>query len=453
MNNYPIWKDTVYASSDTEFDLNEKIGGEWVKKEHIRCSIMPDKEQIEVCINKLVDTELKSELPQEGISVHSNAYKQYKIGNNEYGFVQDWSYEEWNGNDRILSDPINLHMDPRMMVIYTQFSNNGGDIEVDKEHIVKPYISIIPTSYLGMGNEESFTVSIKSNDTWMIVQQLSWATVSSASGKGDAEITVSLERNDGLQSRSGEMIFYALKGASAELVITQLQPVPVQPNNEIWYTSANGNIIEPSAQSEPFSANIISNTYSDGKGIIRFDGYITSIPNYAFIEVHTDSNLTSISIPNSVTSIGDAAFSACRNLTRLNSDTDGVFNIPDLVTIIDDFAFAGCYCLTSITIPDSVTSIGNHTFYECTNLASITIGNSVTTIGGYAFQSCTSLTNITIPNSVTSIRFMAFMDCTGLSEITYNGTMAQWQNISKDENWKYNVPATVVHCSDGDVAI
>lgn len=86
-------------------------------------------------------------------------------------------------------------------------------------------------------------------------------------------------------------------------------------NNEIWYTSTDGNIVNPymvnSYRTNIFGANILSNTYKNGKGIIKFDGDVNSIGNYAFYQC---SGLTSITIPNSVKSIGNYSFSGCYNL-------------------------------------------------------------------------------------------------------------------------------------------
>ena len=115
-------------------------------------------------------------------------------------------------------------------------------------------------------------------------------------------------------------------------------------------------------------------------------------------------------IPNSVTSIGNGAFSDCYGLISIT--------IPNSVTSIGKQAFYWCQGLTSVTIGNSVTSIGKSAFYACRSLASLTIGNSVTSIGEEAFSQCKGLTSITIPNSVTSIEKEAFSECTGLTSVT-----------------------------------
>ena len=133
---------------------------------------------------------------------------------------------------------------------------------------------------------------------------------------------------------------------------------------------------------------------------------VTSIGQYAF---YGCGSLTSIDIPNSVTSIGRYAFYDCSSLTSID--------IPNPVPSIGDYAFYGCSSLTSIDIPNSVTSIGDYAFYDCSSLTSIDIPNSVTSIGRYAFVYCSSLTSIDIPNSVTSIDNSTFSNCTGLTSI------------------------------------
>lgn len=190
---------------------------------------------------------------------------------------------------------------------------------------------------------------------------------------------------------------------------------------------------------------------------------VKGISAYAFKDCE---NITSITIPNSVTYIGDEAFNGCVNLTEItvldgnvkyHSDgnclidtaekklvagcrnsiipTDGSvtsignyafsghrglagITIPEGVTTIGDYAFSGCDGLLGITIPNSVTSIGASAFTRCNGLLGVTIPNSVTTIGASAFHGCSGITNIAIPDSVTDIGNGAFAYCDGLESIS-----------------------------------
>ena len=156
---------------------------------------------------------------------------------------------------------------------------------------------------------------------------------------------------------------------------------------------------------------------------------VTSIGDYAFSRCSSQSNivisnsvtnigkcafylcrsLSNIVVPNSVISIGDCAFSCCSSLSNIV--------IPDSVTHIGNGAFSGCSSLSNIVIPDSVIVIGNDAFSDCSFLSNIVIPDSVTDIGNDAFSHCSSLSNIVVPNSVISIGNRAFWDCSSLSNI------------------------------------
>ncbi len=233
---------------------------------------------------------------------------------------------------------------------------------------------------------------------------------------------------------------------------------PMPANNEIWYTSTDGKVVAP-YETDIFGANIVSNTYENGKGVIKFDSDVTKIGGYAFGECET---LKSITFSDSVTLLGEAAFCECTALVSVE--------IPNSVTVIGTEAFAGCVLLRVIEIPNSVSSIGIHAFYNCTSLTSVTIPDSVISIGysafhycpsltafygkfassdnrcliingelnsfapaglseytiiegvrsigSEAFAVCRSLTSVTIPYSITSIGEYAFVECTSLRSVT-----------------------------------
>ena len=135
------------------------------------------------------------------------------------------------------------------------------------------------------------------------------------------------------------------------------------------------------------------------------------IEDYAF---SSNNTLSSVVIPNSVTSIGNYAFYGCKYLTSAS--------IGNSVASIGERAFCGCDGLTSVTIPNSVTCIGNYAFYSCKYLTSVSIGNSVASIGSYAFSGC-GLTSLTLPNSVINISDRAFSFCYELISIVIGNSV------------------------------
>ena len=127
------------------------------------------------------------------------------------------------------------------------------------------------------------------------------------------------------------------------------------------------------------------------------------------------SNLESIDLPASLTSIGEYAFSGCDSLASINLSSISL-------TDIGSWAFYSCDNLKSINLPASLTSIGDYTFSGCTNLASINLPEGLTDIGEYAFRSCRSLESIDLPARLTSIGMYAFYSCNKLVTITVRAT-------------------------------
>lgn len=200
---------------------------------------------------------------------------------------------------------------------------------------------------------------------------------------------------------------------------------------------------------------------------------VTTIGDYCF---RNCNSLTSINLPNQLSNIGDAAFLGCTNLVSLsipnsvcaigswafyNCSSLNSINIPSSISIINNYTFYNCNSLTSLSIGNLVSTIGDHAFDGCGNLSTISIGNHVISIGNYAFYGCGSLSSISIPNSVVSIGDYAFsgcynstnvtigesvstigesafLGCTGLSRTNYNGSIAQWCNISFGGSYNIN---------------
>ena len=178
---------------------------------------------------------------------------------------------------------------------------------------------------------------------------------------------------------------------------------------------------------------LIDDSIIKGGIIDEESGSFLSTPMFCDVENRISSCLTSITIPDSVTSIGDAAFGICSSLTSVT--------FGNSVTSIGDAAFVGCTSLTSITIGNSVTSIGNEAFAGCTSLTSITIGNSVTSIGVRAFNGCSSLNKITcFATTAPSIGSNTFSEIkqNGLLKVPAGSDYSSWMSTGDYYLGKYN---------------
>ena len=225
--------------------------------------------------------------------------------------------------------------------------------------------------------------------------------------------------------------FYADRGCSSLASITIPNSVTRIGDAAFWGCCRLTSITIPNSvtriENHAFGcSSLTSITVESGNSI-----YYSSDNCNAIIEKATNSLILgcrNTAIPNSVTSIGQCAFSGCSSLTSIT--------IPNSVTSIKSSAFSGCSGLTSITIPNSVTRIESHAFSGCSNLTSITIPNSVTRIESYAFSGCSNLTSITIPNSEKNIEISAFDGSTSLLSDTPSEELYDYESdIFSDETY------------------
>ena len=291
----------------------------------------------------------------------------------------------------------------------------------------EPKISIEPKTLNFASDGGMQEVAITSNFEYEVTVSVDWLAYTET----DDGIVVTVSNYTEIDERSADITISSEKYNISKTVKVLQNGLSDEEYGKhvILYTSSNGKKVTP-YETARFGANIVSNTYENGKGIIKFDAPVASIGRNAFsgcdsltsviipngvTEIgeqafYDCSSLTSVTIGNNVTSIGYAAFSWCSSLTSVT--------IGNNVTSIGYAAFSWCSSLTSVTIGNNVTEIGKQVFYNCSSLTSVTIGNNVTSIGNYAFYNCSSLTSVTIPDGVTSIGYAAFSLCSNLTSVT-----------------------------------
>ena len=161
------------------------------------------------------------------------------------------------------------------------------------------------------------------------------------------------------------------------------------------------------------------------KSVVIEDG-VTSIGSQAFYQLEGYPDITKVTIPSSVESIGGSAFARCTALTDVS--------IANGVKSIGGSAFRSCRKLVSITLPDSVEKLGDYAFYGCEKLTSVALSRSMTEIGERTFAFCYDLQRVSIPKNVTKIYHNAFSYCSKIAEIAYGGTKEAWETTG------YEVP-------------
>lgn len=205
-------------------------------------------------------------------------------------------------------------------------------------------------------------------------------------------------------------------------------------------------ILNPDATPEIYTVDGIEYYIMNGEAIaVSFDGNTTDVVVPPFVEgypvtqirtIFKSTEITSISLPDSIKFIETAAFENCKKLVKIKMSqnitkiNDKAFyccynlkdiTIPDNVNYIGSYAFAECQALTSIFIPSQVTRIENYTFNNCVNLVTAVLPDNLKYIGFSSFYNCKKLTEIVIPDTVTDIMDSAFGNCSSLMNLTISG--------------------------------
>ena len=399
----------------------------------------------------------------------------------QYSFIgwKDGSNTLWNqtGTYNLNTDVV-LYACWEKVGFTITLNPNGGEINSTSINVTinEPYTIPTPTKlgFIFSGWFDEYSVQFPSSGTWTKNYDL---TLTAAWAELDPNLYI-FDLDGGRCSSDSVNIIY---GHEYSL------PIPIKngcffngwylndiyiPNSGIWtISSETGTLTAHWVSSEIFtlvlkgedSYKITACSYSGSERLIipnKFNGLIVDeISSRCFYGMQ---NLTSIIIPNSITSIGDSVFYNCSNLSSIV--------IGSGVTSIGIYAFYNCSSLTSIVIPDSVTSISGSMFANCINLTSVAIGNGVTSIGNGAFYGCSSLISITIPDSVTSIGESVFNGCSSLKSIaipfvgasvnpattspstlfgylfgtsSYTGGVSTSQSYSNGSSAQYYIPSTL----------
>lgn len=181
--------------------------------------------------------------------------------------------------------------------------------------------------------------------------------------------------------------------------------------------------------------------------LIEFGSKLDTIGYDAFYQC---TSLKELYIPANVKSIGDEAFYGCKKLTVVEI---GDKSAQSTFTTIGQEAFEECVNLQSVYIGNGVSTIRQGAFSGCSSLEGVEFGNSIASIGDNAFKNCSSLAKVSIPKSIGKIGFRAFYSCSALKNIEFGGTTRMWKNVSKGNAWCDGSPVTTVKCSDGDADI
>ena len=295
------------------------------------------------------------------------------------------------------------------------FNSDGTSVSVT-------YVTLAvgTTNYYGLSGALYIPASVTYNSTTYSVTTIGKSAFYSCNGLTSVTIPNSV-------TSIGDEAFYSCRGLTSITIPNSITSIGSNAfyncssvRSLVWNAincPSNGDMSTSNIEDVQIGTNVeLLPTYFVGGSKIKavtIPNSVKSIGNYAFSNC---SLLTKVTIPNSVTTIEFAAFANCTGMSDLT--------IGNSVSTIDNKAFSGCSKLTSLTIPNSVTTIGNSVFSDCIGLTKVTIGNSVNAINQYAFFNCSQLKKVVIPNSVSTVGASAFEGCNGLNVVVIGENVA-----------------------------
>ena len=312
-----------------------------------------------------------------------------------------------------------------MIMTGTVIDCKEGYMEVSQQSLSEPTLTISVPSTVVVGTPTTITVTASASGS--IVLYINQEYIGLSEGSATYQYVYTPQDTFTIEAYYTSQ-YGTVANTSKEITPSTTIPYAVQsfdsqgvnynPIFQSWL-SANG-----------YSANADYTTMEEALGV-------TKITSYAFNRETSLTHMDELQYFTNLRVIEEGAFYYCTGLTSII--------IPDGLTSIGEYAFAGCEGLTNITIPNNVTSIGNSAFRNCTGLTNITIPNNVTSIGGYTFYLCKGLTSVTIPSSVTSIGDLAFKQ-SGLTSINvpYGVTYIGEEAFAKCKNMtSVTLPSTL----------
>ena len=304
-----------------------------------------------------------------------------------------------------------------------------------EEQPLTPSITLSQSLIEAWYDTETYIIDVYANCAWEATSDSDWVTIrKGANSQGDGIIKFELSKNDSAEPRTAQITVEAIDYADVFETIIISQSAFSENYLKIVYTSTDNAVVKPYLATA-FDAEIVSNTYENGVGIILFDNPITKVGDEAFCDCST---LKSITFPDSVTELGGWALFGCACLENVT--------LSNRLKSIGDAAFSSCSILSSITIPQSVAKVGDSAFYGCSGmsgyygkfasadnrclvinntlrhfapkgLTDYVIADGITTIAHDAFYESLRLKSVTIPQSVTSIEEYAFYYCESLRSV------------------------------------